>query len=64
MPAHWKTARKLRLKGRGIPAATPGDLYLEPDGCPAPAHTDAERAAYTALAHAFPRFNPRATPGA
>ena len=64
VPAHWKTARKLRLKGRGIPAATPGDLYLELTVALPPAHTDAERAAYTALAHAFPRFNPRATPGA
>ena len=64
VPAHWKTARKLRLKGRGIPAATPGDLYLELTVALPPAHTDAERAAYTALAQAFPRFNPRATPGA
>jgi curved DNA-binding protein len=64
VPAHWKSARKLRLKGRGIPAATPGDLYLELTVALPPAHSDAERAAYTAMARAFPRFNPRATPGA
>ncbi|MBP3981693.1 DnaJ domain-containing protein [Acidovorax sp. JG5] len=64
VPAHWKSARKLRLKGRGIPAATPGDLYLELTVALPPAHSDAERAAYTALAKAFPRFDPRATPGA
>lgn len=64
VPAHWKSARKLRLKGRGIPAATPGDLYLELTVALPPAHSDAERAAYTALAKAFPRFNPRTTPGA
>jgi curved DNA-binding protein len=64
VPAHWKSARKLRLKGRGIPAATPGDLYLELSVALPPAHSDAERAAYTALAKAFPRFDPRTTPGA
>ncbi|ART52917.1 molecular chaperone DnaJ [Acidovorax carolinensis] len=64
VPAHWKSARKLRLKGRGIPAATPGDLYLELSVALPPAHSDAERAAYTAMAKAFPRFDPRATPGA
>ncbi|WP_087743781.1 DnaJ C-terminal domain-containing protein [Acidovorax sp. T1] len=64
VPAHWKSARKLRLKGRGIPAATPGDLYLELSVALPPAHSDAERAAYTAIAKAFPRFDPRATQGA
>jgi curved DNA-binding protein len=64
VPAHWKSARKLRLKGRGLPAATPGDLYLELTVALPPAHSDAERAAYTAMAKAFPRFDPRATPGA
>ncbi len=64
VPAHWKSGRKLRLKGRGIPAATPGDLYLELTVALPPAHSDAERAAYTAMAKAFPHFNPRATPGA
>jgi curved DNA-binding protein len=62
VPAHWKSARKLRLKGRGLPAATPGDLYLELTVALPPAHSDAERAAYTAMAKAFPRFDPRATP--
>ena len=64
VPAHWKPGRKLRLKGRGIPAATPGDLYLELIVTLPPAHSDAERAAYTAFAHAFARFNPRTTAGA
>jgi curved DNA-binding protein len=60
VPAHSRPPRKLRLKGRGIPAATPGDLYLELTVALPPTHTDAERAAYTALAQAFARFNPRA----
>ena len=64
VPAHWKPARKLRLKGRGIPAATPGDLYLELTVTLPPAQNEAERAAYTAFAQAFARFNPRTTTGA
>ena len=64
MPAHWKPARKLRLKGRGIPAATPGDLYLELTVTLPPAQNEAERTAYTAFAQAFARFNPRTTTGA
>jgi curved DNA-binding protein len=59
VPAGWKPGRKLRLKGRGIPAAEPGDLYLELDiAVPAP-RTDAQRAAYAALAHAFPGYDAR-----
>ena len=59
VPPHWKSGRKLRLKGRGIPAATPGDLYLEPHVVLPPAATDAQREAYRALAQAFPQFQPR-----
>jgi curved DNA-binding protein len=59
VPAGWKPGRKLRLKGRGIPAREPGDLYLELDiAVPAP-QTDAQRAAYAALAQAFPGFDAR-----
>lgn len=63
MPARWKPGRKLRLKGRGIPAATPGDLYLELHVALPPAATDAQREAYRALAQAFPHFQPRTTQG-
>jgi curved DNA-binding protein len=63
VPARWKPGRKLRLKGRGIPAATPGDLYLELHVALPPAATDAQREAYRALAQAFPHFQPRTTQG-
>ena len=59
VPAGFKRGRKLRLKGRGIPSAEPGDLYLELEIALPPAHTDAERAAYEALAQAFPGFDAR-----
>ena len=59
IPAGWKPGRKLRLKERGIPAATPGDLYLELHVALPPATTEAQRAAYRALAQAFPHFQPR-----
>jgi curved DNA-binding protein len=64
VPAHSKAGRKLRLRGRGIPGATPGDLYLELDIALPPADSDAARAAYAALGKACPTFNPRQTQGA
>ncbi len=64
VPAHSRPGRKLRLKGRGIPSATAGDLYLEITLALPPADSDAARTAWTALASAFPHFNPRETQGA
>ena len=64
VPSGWKAGRKLRLKGRGIPGKPPGDLFLELNMALPPAATDAERAAYAALAQAFPHYNPRAAQGA
>ena len=58
-PAGWSAGRKLRIKGTGLPAATPGDLYLELQLHIPPATTEEERAAYTAFAQAFPQFQPR-----
>lgn len=61
VPARSRAGRKLRLRGRGIPGATPGDLYLELGVALPPADTDDARAAWTALGKAFPHFNPRQT---
>lgn len=63
VPPRWKPGRKLRLKGRGIPAATPGDLYLELHLALPAATTPAQQQAYRALADAFPQFKPRGTQG-
>lgn len=54
VPAHSQTGRKLRLKGRGIPAlaagGTPGDLYVVLEVVLPPADTEAARAAYRRMA--------------
>jgi len=64
LPAGWRAGRKLRLKGRGIPGSAPGDLYLELEIALPPADSDDARAAYAAMAKAFPAFEPRQRSGA
>jgi curved DNA-binding protein len=66
-PAGWRPGRKLRLKGRGIPGAgeqPAGHLFLELELALPPADNDAARAAYAAMAQAFPAFEPRRGQGA
>lgn len=63
VPAGSKGTGKLRLKGRGIPASPPGDLYAVLEVALPPAQEEAARAAYLAFAAALP-FNPRAALGA
>ncbi len=61
VPAGSGSGRKLRLKGRGIPVpGAQGDLYLELQVIAPAAHTDAQRAAWQALAAAHSGFDPRA----
>lgn len=59
VPAGSGSGRKLRLKGRGIPAAQPGDLYLEIESAVPGVVTDEQRAAWQALQRAYPGFDPR-----
>ena len=62
VPAGSQTGRKLRLKGRGIPAAnaggTAGDLYAVLDVVLPPADTDQAQAAYRQMALDL-AFDPR-----
>ncbi len=61
-PGAWKSGRKLRLKGRGIPgvgAHAAGNLYLELEIALPSADSAEARAAYAAMAKAFPGFEPR-----
>src|SRR5690606_21947859 len=58
IPPGSHNGRKLRLKGRGIPGAPPGDLYLVLEIAWPPADTERARAAYENLARATP-FDPR-----
>ena len=60
IPPTTAPGRRLRLKGRGIPGATPGDLYVVTQIVLPPADTDAARAAYQHLQGEFSAFNPRA----
>jgi curved DNA-binding protein len=62
IPAGSHAGGKLRLKGRGIPAAPPGDLYAVLQIALPPARDEQAKAAYAALAAALP-FNPRANLG-
>jgi curved DNA-binding protein len=58
IPAGSHAGTKMRLKGRGIPAAVPGDLYVLLQIALPPAHDEKAKAAYRAMAEALP-FNPR-----
>jgi curved DNA-binding protein len=49
----------LRLKGRGIPAREPGDLYVVLQIALPPADSDRNRKAYERMKEEF-SFNPRA----
>ncbi|HEY2144721.1 MAG TPA: DnaJ C-terminal domain-containing protein [Steroidobacteraceae bacterium] len=63
IPPASHTGSKLRLKGRGVPAAPPGDFYVVLQIALPPANDDKAKAAYAAMAAALP-FNPRAALGA
>jgi curved DNA-binding protein len=59
IPPGSAAGRKLRLKGRGIPAQVPGDFYVVLDVVLPEADSDPVRAAYESLREAAP-FDPRA----
>ncbi len=63
VPPGSQSGRKLRLKGRGIPAAQPGDLYLILDVVLPPATSERARALYEQMARDL-AFNPRERVGA
>ena len=62
VPANSKSGSKLRLKGRGIPAKGPGDLYVVLKTVAPPADSEAEKEAYRQFSQAF-EFDPRAGMG-
>jgi curved DNA-binding protein len=59
VPANSQSGKKLRLKGRGIPARQPGDLYVVLQIVLPPADTPQQREAWEQMKKAF-AFNPRA----
>ncbi len=58
VPENSQSGKKLRLRGRGIPAATPGDLYLILEVILPSANTPKAREFYQTMAREF-TFNPR-----
>ncbi|HXA35076.1 MAG TPA: DnaJ C-terminal domain-containing protein [Steroidobacteraceae bacterium] len=62
IPPNSHAGTKLRLKGRGIPAAPPGDFYVIVQIALPPANDEKVKQAYAAFAAAAP-FNPRASLG-
>ena len=67
IPAGSGAGRKLRLKGRGIPGATPagtpGDFYFVLQVVLPPADSDAAKSLYQGMATQFKSFNPRSKLG-
>ncbi len=59
VPGGSGTGRRLRLKGRGLPGATPGDFYYVLQIAMPPADTPQARAAYSQMATQFAGFQPR-----
>ena len=59
IPPGSSSGRRLRLKGKGLPGATPGDMYAVIDVKVPPADSAHAKEAYAALARAFPDYNPR-----
>ena len=55
IPAGSDSGRRLRLRGRGLPGATPGDQYVVIEVRAPKAETDAQREAYETLRKAFGR---------
>ena len=63
VPADSAAGRKLRLKGRGIPGTTPGDLYVVLQIALPAADTDAAKAFYRSMGEQFKSFDARAKLG-
>lgn len=63
IPEGSQSGRKLRLKGRGLPGPTPGDLYLVLEVMLPPANNPKARAIYETMAREL-AFNPRQHLGA
>ncbi|MCX7515213.1 DnaJ C-terminal domain-containing protein [Frateuria hangzhouensis] len=60
IPPGSQSGRKLRLKGRGLPGASPGDQFVELSIRAPAAESDAQREAYESLQKQFEGYDPRA----
>ena len=62
IPAGSNSGKKMRLKGKGIPARQPGDFYVELKVMTPPAQNDEQRAFYEVMKEKF-HYNPRSALG-
>jgi len=53
IPAGSDSGKRMRLRGRGMPGASPGDQFVTLQVHAPPAHTDAQRKLYEQMAKAF-----------
>ena len=60
IPPNSPAGRRLRLKGRGLPASTPGDYYFVLQVSNPPADSELARSVYRDMASRFSAFEPRA----
>jgi curved DNA-binding protein len=63
VPAGSASGSKLRLKGRGVPASTPGDFYVVLQLVTPPASDGAAKQFYERMTAQFKSFDPRAKLG-
>ena len=63
IPLNSASGRRLRLKGMGIPAKEPGDLYVVLQVALPPADDEQAREAYRAFSNSFGAYQPRARLG-
>lgn len=59
VPAGCESGKKMRLKGKGLPAKTPGDFYVVLDIVVPKPCTASQKAIFETMAHEFKDFNPR-----
>jgi curved DNA-binding protein len=60
VPARSTDGKKMRIKGRGLPAKTPGDFYFVLNVVNPPVLDDQDKAFYESMAKRFTGFHPRA----
>ncbi len=63
VPAGAQSGKQLRVRGKGVPAKEPGELYLDLQVVLPPADTPEAKAGYETMAREFPAFDPRAAGG-
>lgn len=59
VPAGSESGKKMRLKGKGLPAKAPGDFYVVLEIITPKPTTDAQKAIYETMANEFKEFDPR-----